>query len=300
VATWNELVAEVSQALDKTRQGHIEALSKLTGRNTIVYYSAWLQKLQAAPGQTYTVNDSDKNAFMATIHRLERDRGLDLVLHTPGGDIAATESLVDYLKAMFDRDIRVIVPQLAMSAGTMIALASQEILMGKHSSLGPIDPQINGLPAHAIVEEFEAAQEDIAASPANIPLWQPIIAKYSPTLIGQCKKAIDWSQEIVRRWLLEGMFADLESGSEEAADKVLAELGDPQFSKSHARHISLDRAREIGLNVTALEDDQELQEAVLTVHHACVLTLAQTNIVKLVENHLGVAHVSTVQVARSQ
>lgn len=298
--TWNELVTEVGQALDKTRQGHLRELSDLTGRNTIVYYSAWLQKLQAAPGQTYTVNDSDKNAFMATIHRLDRDKGLDLVLHTPGGDIAATESLVDYLNAMFQRDIRVIVPQLAMSAGTMMALASREILMGKHSSLGPIDPQINGLPAHAIVEEFEQARKDIEASPANIALWQPIIAKYSPTLIGQCKKSIDWSQEIVKRWLLEGMFSTPESGGEEAADRVLTELGDPQFSKSHARHISLDRAREIGLNVTALEDDQDLQEAVLTVHHACVLTLAQTNTVKLVENQLGVAHISTVQVARSQ
>ncbi len=63
-----------------------------------------------------------------------------MILHTPGGDIAATESIVDYLYCMFDKDIRVIVPQISMSAGTMIALASKEIVMGKHSNLGPIDP----------------------------------------------------------------------------------------------------------------------------------------------------------------
>jgi len=73
---------------------------------------------------------------MLAINKLDRSKGLDLILHTPGGDIAATESLVDYLYSMFDKDIRVIVPQISMSDGTMIALASKEIVMGKHSNLG--------------------------------------------------------------------------------------------------------------------------------------------------------------------
>jgi ClpP class serine protease len=75
---------------------------------------------------------------------MDRSKGLDLILHTPGGDMAATESLVDYLRQMFGKDIRAIVPQIAMSGGTMIALAWKEILMGKHSNLGPIDPQFSG------------------------------------------------------------------------------------------------------------------------------------------------------------
>ncbi|MGI9255495.1 MAG: SDH family Clp fold serine proteinase [Salinispira sp.] len=95
-----------------------------TGRNVIVYYSGWLQKPNAPDSE---VNDSDKNRFMAVIHGLERDKGLDLFLHTPGGDIAATESLIDYLRAIFDDDIRVFIPQLAMSAGTMIACAAKVI-----------------------------------------------------------------------------------------------------------------------------------------------------------------------------
>jgi ClpP class serine protease len=99
---------------------------------------------------------------------------------------------------MFGIDIRVIVPQLAMSAGTMVALASREILMGKHSSLGPIDPQIFGMPAHGIIEEFETAKREIQANPAAIPIWQPIIAKYTPTLIGEAQKSIDWSNKMVK------------------------------------------------------------------------------------------------------
>ncbi len=107
---------------------------------------------------------------------------------------------MSYLRSMFGTNMRAIVPQLAMSAGTMIACACNEIVMGKHSSLGPIDPQMKGLPAHGIVEEFEKAAKEIAKSPATIPLWQPIIGKYHPTLIGECQKAIKWSQDIVREW----------------------------------------------------------------------------------------------------
>jgi ClpP class serine protease len=91
------------------------------------------------------INDEDKNGFMLCIHKLDKSKGLDLFLHTPGGSGAATESLVHYLRQIFGNDIRAFVPQLAMSAGTIIACACKEIFMGKHSNLGPVDPQIKGL-----------------------------------------------------------------------------------------------------------------------------------------------------------
>jgi ClpP class serine protease len=164
----NEIISEAATAgsgQDVVRRKYLRQLSERTGRNTIVYYSGWLQKPAIAFLQPHIgVNDSDKNGFMATIHQLDRSLGLDLVLHTPGGDIAATESLVEYLRQMFGTNIRAIVPQLAMSAGTMIVLACKEILMGKHSNLGPIDPQIGIFPAQAIIEEFTRAQQEIASA----------------------------------------------------------------------------------------------------------------------------------------
>ena len=120
---------------------------------------------------------------MSVIHKLDRSKGLDLILHTPGGEVAATESLVDYLKQMFNSDFEVFVPQIAMSAGTMIACASKCIHMGKQSNLGPIDPQIGGLPASAILDEFDKAAQEIKEQPEKIPLWQIIINKYHPSLI---------------------------------------------------------------------------------------------------------------------
>ena len=227
---------------------------------------------------------------MTVIEGLDKAKGLDLILHTQGGDAAATESLVDYLRAMFGHDIRAIIPQLAMSGGTMIACASREILMGKQSSLGPIDPQFSGIPAHGVVEEFARAKKEIEQSAAAIPVWQPIIAKYPPTFIGECEKAIAWSNEMTKEWLSSGMFAnDKEAGRKIAV--IIEELGDHALTKSHARHLPMHKCREMGLKVSAIEESQELQDAILSVHHTCMLTFSQTQALKIIENHEGTAFI---------
>jgi len=182
----------------------------------------------------------------------------------------------------------------AYSAGTMIACSAREIVMGKHSSLGPIDPQFNGIPAHGIVEEFNRAHEEIKNDQTRAFVWQPIIGKYTPTLIGECEKAIEWSSEMTKEWLLSGMLKD-EAEGEQKADAIIAELADHALTKSHARHLSATRCSELGLRVVPLEDSQDLQDAVLSVHHACVLTLAGTGAFKIIENQEGVASVSVAQ-----
>lgn len=105
-------------AADIVRRRYMADLHQHTGRNLICYYSGFLQKPKI---EGIEITDEDKNGFMLCIHKVDRKKGLDLMLHTPGGEIAATESLVDYLKQMFGDDVRAIVPQIAMSAGTMIA-----------------------------------------------------------------------------------------------------------------------------------------------------------------------------------
>jgi ATP-dependent protease ClpP protease subunit len=290
MANWNEILNEINTSgstHDIIRRKYLAKLHDVTGRNVIIYYSGWLQK----PGlQGIELNDADKNGFMNAIHATDRSKGLDLLLHTPGGETAATESIVDYLRSMFDTDIRAIIPQLALSAGTMIACACREILMGKHSSLGPIDPQFHGIPAHGVVEEFRRAHSEIRSDPSKAAVWQPIIAKYQPTLIGECEKSIDWSNEMVKEWLLSGMLSQ-EADAEGVAGRIIAELADHALTKSHARHISYEKARDIGLNVALLEDHPDLQEAVLSVHHACIHTLSGTGAFKIIENHLGIAFI---------
>lgn len=299
--SWKEILDEaraIGGTYDVVRRRHVSALADLVDRNVIVYYSGWLQKAdlykQGVSG--FAIDDSDKNGFMATVHGLDRSKGLDLLLHTPGGDVAAVESLIDYLRSMFGTDIRAIVPQLALSAGTIMALAAKEIVMGKHSSLGPIDPQFGGMPAHGVVEEFTRAQNEIMADPRKIPVWQVILSKYPPTLVGQCEKAIQWANEIAGSLLTTGMFQG-QPDAEERSAEIVKGLTDNLITKSHARHVSLERARAVGLKVAALEDQQDLQEAVLTVHHGCVQTLAETPTLKLIENQNGDAYITGARVS---
>lgn len=290
---WNDVLNEIKESgspQDIVRRKYLERLHDITGRNIIIYYSGWLQKPNL---QGLGINDNDKIGFMSTIHEIDRDKGLDLVLHTPGGDIAATESLVHYLREIFGTNIRAIIPQLAMSGGTMIACSGETIIMGKQSSLGPIDPQLNGLAAHGVIEEFEQAYQEINENESKIPIWQPIIAKYTPTLIGECRKAVDWSEKMVKEWLVSGMLKD-DKDKNETADRIIKELGDHALTKSHARHISPDKCKEIGLHIEMMEDNQKLQDAILSVHHSCIHTLSTTSGVKIIENHKGKAFIQSI------
>ena len=77
--------------------------------------------------------------------------------------------------------------------------------------------------------------------------------------------------------------------------KVVDKLADYKNLKSHARHFPPDICRSIGLTIRLLEDDPDLQDAVLSVHHACIHTFSATSAVKIIENHIGKAHIDSIQ-----
>ena len=223
------------------------------------------------------------NGFMNTVSGMDTSKGLDLILHTPGGDIAATEAIVRYLYEKFGLNIRVIVPQIAMSAGTMIACSANEIIMGRQSNLGPIDPQFGPTPAQGIIDEFQKAKQEVADDPRTIPIWQTILSKYPPTFIGECKLAVKWSGELVTEWLSRNMLSGKNTAEVES---IVNQLLDHDNTKSHSRHLGAELCRSIGLNITEMESDQTLQDAILSVHHAFMLSFSSSSkpIAKIIEN----------------
>jgi len=299
---WNQIIGEIAEAnrvYDTVRRKYLQKLFELTGRNTIIYYSGWLQKPEISrqdPGMM-SINDSDMHGFMATLKGLDRTLGLDLIIHTPGGSLAATESIVNYLRSLYDGNMRAIVPQIAMSGGTMMALACREVVMGKHSSLGPIDPQFSGMPAHAIVEEFDSAVDEIISNPAVIPAYQVMLAKMDPITINEARKAVEWSEEITGDWMNSGMFKGMKTGAARVR-RVIDEFTNRSRTKSHSRHISAEKAKAAGVRVAILEKDSKLQDAILSVHHAAIQTLMGTTAVKVIENQNGVAHIMKAEVGR--
>ncbi len=297
---WGDVLQEIAQqqhigsaaaqkAVDSIRHKYLAALQKKTGRNIIAYYSGWLSK----PGVAQTdINDEDKNGFMMAVHKLDKSIGLDLILHTPGGGIAATESIVNYLHKMFKKDIRAIVPQIAMSAGTMIACSCKKILMSEHSNLGPIDPHLNNIPAKGVIEEFKTALKEIKKDATAVRIWEPILRQYRPTFLGQCNNAIKWSQQFVEDHLRTIMFKGVPPAvASRKAKSIARALSDFRRNRTHSRHLHLQECRDLGLDIDRIEDDPELQDLILTVHHCYMHSLMNTPAFKIIENHLGVAFV---------
>lgn len=299
--TWSEILREVSQTppsgeqgpLDLVRRKYLRLLYEHTGRNTIIYASKW-NIPDTPPAESLLVNEEDVQAFMEVLHGL-RGQKLDLILHSPGGTAEAAEAIVHYLRTKFT-EIRILVPYAALSAATMWACSANRIVMGKHSYLGPIDPQmpVGGpmgfAPAQAILDQFELAKRE-CSDPSRLPPWAPILEQYGPALIVQCREQIALSRELVGKWLRTYMFAGAQGGARRAL-KVSKALAKHETFRSHGRHIDREQCRTLGgkgLVVDDLEADQQLQDLVLSVYHATTITFTGTQCVKVVENHLGKA-----------
>lgn len=280
---------------DVVRRKYLAQLHQKTGRAVIVYESAFLESRPFDPNSV-SVNLGDIAGFVEACSNINDVRSLDLLLHSPGGQAEAAESILKYLRARFDH-IRVIVPHAAMSAATMLALGADEIVMGDQSQLGPIDPQVfiqtpegpRGAPGQAILDQFEQAKKE-CGDPKNLPAWLPILRMYGPGLISDIERKHELAQELVAGWLETYMFRG-QSDAHERAQKAAAWFADFSRFKSHGRPVHLDEIRQLGIRATRLEDDPELQDAVLSVHHAMQLTLGQTMAAKVIENHAGRAFV---------
>jgi hypothetical protein len=295
LGSWNDVIKEVYETqsqYDYVRRKYIKELSEYTGRNTIAYYSSWLNK----QANNIDINDADMTGFMNCVHGMNCSKGLDLVLHTPGGSPAAAEAIVNYLRVKFNSDIRVIVPQLAMSAGTMIACASKEIIMGNQSSLGPIDPQFNGIPAYNIMMEFEEAKKDLEENPNNAQYWAIKLQQYPAAFMKTAIDAIQLSGQLVEEWLGTCMYDKNNPKDKEIIDNIVAKLNEHDDSKIHGRHLNAEFCKNIGLKIRMMEDDGELQDKILSLHHAYMITLDATPVLKIIENQNKKSLISNMQV----
>jgi hypothetical protein len=279
---------------DVIRRKYLRALADHTGRPAIVYASGWLEGRPAPDPSLVSVSTKDIMGFMEAVHDLPRGAGLDLVLHSPGGESNAAEAIMQYLRDQGFDNIRAIVPVAAMSAATMMALSCDEIVMGRHSQLGPIDPQFTLLtpegprsaPAQSILDQFELAKKECAATPEALAAWLPILRGYGPGLLTQCLTSQELAEETVCKAMERHMFAGDADANTKA--KAIAEwFNDHKTHGSHGRALRFEEVASKGVRLVRLEDDQKLQDAVLSAWHAVQLTLSGTAMFKLIESSMG-------------
>jgi hypothetical protein len=262
-----------------------------------VYATCYLENREVPNSQALTLNLGDKQGFMEALSNIQDHQELDLIITSPGGSSEAAEAIMDYLRTRFTH-IRAIVPIAAMSAATMIALACDEIVMGTHSQLGPIDPQFTiqtpegprSSPGQAILDQFEQAKKE-CKDPSQLPAWMPLLRALAPGLLAQCRH----SQQLAEQFVSEELKAHMLSNDHGKAEQVAHWFANFTLHKTHARPVSYEDAKGQGLNVVALESDQSLQDLVLSVHHAVRHTFNDTGTTKLIENHLGRAYLEIIK-----
>lgn len=291
--SWNYLLNQLSSLPDDSARNQwlvnkqnvaLRDIGQLRGnRHVILYGSAFLQK-PSVPAESLLITHEDLNGLMSVIYGMDWSRGLCLILHTPGGRPDAAETLVAYLRSKFEY-LEVIVPAYAMSAGTMVSLAADLIVMGRPSQLGPIDPQMSfgsgrSISARAVVEQFERANREILKDAKAAHVWAPITQSLGPSLLQEAQNALDYSESTVARWLSQYMFHG-RGDAQQLGKKVAHHFNDASKHKSHGRRIDREEARSNDVAVEDLEADQTLQEAVLTAYHLMTISFEKSSTTKM-------------------
>ncbi|MBM2836383.1 MAG: Serine dehydrogenase proteinase [candidate division NC10 bacterium] len=105
------------------------------------------------------IDIDDSEQLLRAIRLTQKDLPIDLILHTPGGLVLAAEQIAHAIKA-HPAKVTVFIPHYAMSGGTLVALAADEIVMDENAVLGPIDPQLGEYPAASILKVIEIKDKD--------------------------------------------------------------------------------------------------------------------------------------------
>lgn len=242
------------------RHEFIRKIEAETKRSLIVYFA----DVRHPNG---SIDRDDIAPFGDLLQRAGPD--VDLLIHSPGGDIDVAEKIV-YMCRSNRKSFRVIVPEYAKSAATLIALAADVILMGYASELGPIDPQIvittpEGRsvqrPARSFLDGLEAIKQKVKDDGELSPVYYPPLSQLDPALLDYCNKAIKRSREFAIKWLKAHM---LRASSDKAdkAEKIADRLLDVNTYLSHGIVIDHTEAQEIGLAVEFLPPEDNLWKAI--------------------------------------
>jgi hypothetical protein len=235
------------------RQTLIREIEALTGATLVCYVS----------GQHCEIEQADTIGFVELLHNVKRGGSIDLLLHTSGGDVDAAEKLISLVRARLGKAgrLRVIIPDAAKSAGTLMTLGADEILMSDSSELGMIDPQFvlkdergNDI-CTSVVAYLEAFQERSAAvaKDRNDPVAQVLLSHFDPVIVQKFQLYRDRTRDIAMRML----------NRQGAASTTISEsLMDLRKWKSHNQMIGHEDARELGLNVTYRTPEDPLWQLV--------------------------------------
>ncbi|MBN1397696.1 MAG: Clp protease ClpP [Bacteroidetes bacterium] len=277
------------------RKKQLKIISNLRGDRDILVIAADLNKGNAPIG----IDFSD---ILPVTDQLSNLNGtsLDLILETPGGSGEVAEDIVHLLHNKY-KDVAVIIPGYAKSAGTIMAMSGDEILMDTSSALGPIDAQLQWqgktFSADALLEGFEKIKEEVIRTGILNRAYIPILQGISPGELQEAENALKFAKVLVTEWLAKYKFKNWERHSstgkpvtKEDKKKRAEEIADQLCKHSswftHGRSIKIDDFNQMRLLITDYSKDAKLAEPIRRYYALLQLTLS-TNIYKIIETPIS-------------
>jgi hypothetical protein len=275
----------------KERKIQLANISKLRGGRDILVYASDLSK----PIPNTSIDYTDILAFQDQLEKL-KGKEIDIILETPGGIAEVVEDLVKLVRHKYNR-VGIIIPGWSKSAGTIFAMAGDEILMGEASALGPIDAQIMNnnkqFSAEAFLEGLEKIKSEVITTGKLNPAYIPILQNISPGEIQHCINAQDFSKKLVTQWLTEYKFKYWDKHSStgkvvtadekaEKANKIASTLCKQSDWLTHGRSIKIEDFERIGLKIVDFSKNTKLNEAILRYYTLLRMSF-ETNLYKVFE-----------------
>jgi hypothetical protein len=260
------------------RRAMIEQIQKKTQRELIIYVTD--------PTAEEGINPDDIAPF-EDLMRSVKGPEIDFILNSNGGSIDTAEKLL-FMCRNKAKHLRVIVPERAKSAATLIALGSDEIVMSVISELGPTDPQIKipeqggghtWMPAHSIREGLEKVKEEIKNDPDMYIVYAPLLDHLNVGLLDMCDRAIAASERFAIKWLQKHMLKDNPTKAEEVTEYL---CGTERFL--HSEVIDAVKADEIGLQVLNLPPEDQLWDMLWRLYCVHLADMRREGLCKIFES----------------
>lgn len=300
MSTFQQLVDNQEQqqplAQRDARIDNYRRIEALTRRPLIIYAADWLTPLkqQSQNFSAYISLDyNDVLPFKELISSIEGP-ALDVLIHSPGGLGEAAERLVKLLRGRF-ADVRFIVPHSSMSAATMLCFSGNSIAMNEASALGPIDPQVGGVPARAIKKGFERVRKAVGKTPGALGPYLPMLQKYDLHVFEICDNAEKLSKQLARQWLKKYMFAGDRAAALGRVNKIVQYFATHDKHLSHVRGVGIDECIKQGLKIHDLRQDHAFGTLVWELWQRIEFFLgSHLAAAKLFENSRGVSFVRMI------
>lgn len=283
-------------SLVKERKKQLKEISTLRERPIIVFASD-LTETKAPISIEYSDLMPIKDQIETIKKMDETNSSIDLILETPGGAGEVSEDIVLLLRNHFS-NVSIIIPGSAKSAGTIISMSADEILMEPSSSLGPIDAQliVQGkiFSADAFLNRFEKIKKEVEDTGKLNKAYIPLLQGISIGEIENAKNAKEFAVSLVTGWLEKYKFKNWNEHSKskepvtheqkkERARNIANGLSDHSKWLTHGRSIKIKDLEKMKLQITNYSKDTPLKDAITKYYTLMRITFDTTNMYKIFE-----------------